>query len=205
MVRRAAHGRASAMSTMSLSLPMGPDTMGDGPSYARTLVAAGVLATSGLLAYALRRSPAEALRRRLLRRLNRVAPRRSYAAALEKGLLNTTCPVCLSEFGDAPERPLRVQIECKHALCASCLEMWVYHTVKAHLNPSRFGLTRGGDIVSWHSPPSCPCCRQKIAVISDDDIRDAVIAAISQQGGALTSLSTFNSSTFQLFPPAGFT
>jgi Zinc finger, C3HC4 type (RING finger) len=164
-----------------------------------------VLAASAALAHALRRSPADAQRRRLLRRLDRVAPRRSYSSARDRGLLalNAACPVCLAEFAAAPDRTLRVQNECRHALCAECLETWVLHTTKAHLNPARFGLTRGGDIVSWHCPPNCPLCRNKIPVISDADIREAIIAAVTHQGGAL---STFTSSApqFHGFPPSIF-
>lgn len=171
---------------------MGPSV--NGRSHVRTLLAGCALAVSGITALALRRSPTEALRLRLLRRLKRVAPRRSYSAALGETLFNTSCPVCLCEFKAAPERPLRIQKDCGHALCAECLESWVLHTTRAHLNPSRFGLTRGGDIVSWHSPPGCPLCRSKLAVISECDIREAVMAAIRQQG---IQLSTYTSSTPQ--------
>lgn len=142
-------------SAVSLSLPVGPSldgTSGIVGSRSRVLLAAGALAASALLARALRRSPSDALRRRLLRRLDRIAPRVRYTDEIGAALSNGTCPVCLGDFAAAPERLLRVQT-CGHALCAECLEGWVVHQAKSHLNPSRFGMTRGGDIVSWHCPP----------------------------------------------------
>lgn len=173
---------------------------GGGPSTLRArLLFAAAAAGAAAAARALRRTPAEALRRRLVRRLDRVAP---VAARGGAPPVNHACPVCLAEFADAPARALRVQADCGHGACAECLEAWVVHTTRAHLNPARFGLTRNGEIVSWHGPPCCPMCRAKIAVIDEADIRDAVIAAISLQGGAL---ATFNSSAPDLFTaPAVF-
>jgi hypothetical protein len=67
-----------------------------------------------------------------------------------------------------------------------------------HLDPARFGVTSGGDIVAWKPPPTCPLCRAKLGVLSDCDIREAVIAAIELQGTQLRSFSQQQ----QYSPPA---
>jgi hypothetical protein len=183
---------SGATAAVSLSLPVTPDAFVNGaPSRMRTLLVAGVLAASGIITHAVRRGHGDALRRRLIRRLDRLAPRVRYTLELEGRMVNATCPVCLSDFSACPDKPLRLQKECHHAVCAECLELWVVHTAKSHLNPARFGLTRGGDIVSWSPPPNCPLCRCKLGVISDSDIREAVLAAIEQQGGALSSFHPY--------------
>lgn len=178
---------------MSMTLSAARGSAGAPASLRARLLFTAAAATAAAAARALRRSPAKSLRRRLVRRLDRVAP---VATRGSEPPVNDACPVCLTEFADAPDRPLRVQTDCQHGACAECLEAWVLHTTCAHLNPARFGLTRNGDIVSWHGPPCCPMCRAKIAVIEEADIRDAVIAAISLQGGAL---ATFNSSAPDIF------
>jgi hypothetical protein len=129
MVRPLFNQRLSAgAATMSLSLPVAPDMilLSGPPSRGRTLLTALVLAGSGLVAHALRKAPADALRRRLLRRLDKVAPKRRFAEDLvESGVVvNTTCPVCLADFKDSPDRLIRAQKKCKHALCAECMETW---------------------------------------------------------------------------------
>jgi hypothetical protein len=186
---------SGATAAVSLSLPVAPDVFLTGtPSRMRTLLVAGVLAASGIITHAVRRGHGDALRRRVLRRLDRLAPRVRYSPELEESVVNATCPVCLSDFSASPDRPIRLQKECRHAVCAECLELWVVHTAKSHLNPARFGLTRGGDIVSWSQPPNCPLCRCKLGVISDADIREAVLAAMEQQGGALSSFYSYQHS-----------
>lgn len=187
----------STTAAVSLSVPMPPEIfVATPPPRMRALLTAGLLAASGFVTHALRRSPADALRRRLLRRLDRLAPKVRFTPEIENSIVNSACPVCLSEFSCAPERYIRVQKQCKHALCSDCMETWVIHTAKSHLNPSRFGLTRGGDIISWSQPPFCPLCRNKLGVISDSDIREAVLAAMAQQGGAVANINPYSNYVF---------
>lgn len=194
MVRPSLTVPGSTSAAVSLSMPMTPEILvASRPSRMRALLTAGLLAASGVVTRALRKAPADAWRRRLLRRLDKVAPKMRYSHQLQQSIVNSACPVCLSEFSCSPERYIRVQIQCKHALCSDCMETWVVHTAKSHLNPSRFGLTRGGDIVSWSQPPFCPLCRSKLSVISDSDIREAVLAAMAQQGGAISNPSSHSS------------
>jgi hypothetical protein len=123
---RLSAGAGSA--AVTISLPVGPDMiLLSGPrSRGRCVLAVLVMAGSGFVAHALRKAPAEALRRRLLRRLDKVAPKTRFSNDLieSHAVVNASCPVCLSDFADAPEKLIRVQTKCKHALCADCMETW---------------------------------------------------------------------------------
>lgn len=101
-------------------------------------------------------------------------------------------PVCLCEFASAPERPIRV-LKCRHALCSDCLESWAVHCTKAHLDPTRFGVTRGGQVVSWSPGPNCPLCKSQLKCVPDEDLREAVIAAIEQRGVAISTFIAYQS------------
>ena len=61
------------------------------------------------------------------------------------------------------------------------------HCTKAHLNPSRFGVTRTGYIIAWCPGPTCPLCKSHLKCVPDEDLRQAVIAAIRQRGSALSN------------------
>lgn len=107
-------------------------------------------------------------------------------------------PVCLCDFASTRDRPVRI-LPCRHALCASCLEAWAVHCTKAHLNPARFGIIRGGQVVSWTPGPKCPLCCARLNCVPEEDLRQAIVAAIHQRGAALTTFITYqarSSSTF---------
>lgn len=99
--------------------------------------------------------------------------------------------MCLCEFGGRSEGGERGKIirvlKCGHALCAECLEAWAVHCTKAHLNPSRFGLTRAGRVVAWTPGPKCPICCARMNCVPKEDLREAVIAALSHGGVALST------------------
>lgn len=88
------------------------------------------------------------------------------------------------------DKSIRV-LECRHALCAECLEAWAIHCTKSHLNPSRFGITRNGRVVSWTPGPKCPLCCEQLDCVPREDLREAVIAAINQRGAALSTIIAY--------------
>lgn len=90
------------------------------------------------------------------------------------------------------DKPIRI-LDCGHALCAECLEAWAVHCTKAHLNPSRFGITRGGRVVAWTPGPKCPLCCARVNCVPKEDLREAVLAAISQRGVALSTFIAYQS------------
>lgn len=99
-------------------------------------------------------------------------------------------PVCLCEFSSTPDRAIRV-LPCRHALCSDCLEAWAVHCTKAHLNPARFGITRGGQVVSWTPGPKCPLCCARLDCVPDEDLREAIVAAIHQRGAAISNFIAY--------------
>lgn len=106
-------------------------------------------------------------------------------------------PVCLCEFRgriDGMDKCKMIRIlKCGHALCAECLEAWAVHCTKAFLNPSRFGLTRSGRVVSWTPGPKCPICCARLNCVPNEDLREAVMAAITHGGVALSTHLMFPS------------
>lgn len=101
-------------------------------------------------------------------------------------------PVCLGEFSNNPDKCIRV-LECRHALCSDCLEAWAVHCTKAHLNPSRFGITRAGRVVSWTPGPKCPLCCARLNCVPKEDLREAIIAAVNHRGTALSTIIAYQS------------
>lgn len=101
-------------------------------------------------------------------------------------------PVCLGEFSSTPDKYIRV-LECRHALCSDCLEAWAVHCTKAHLNPSRFGITRAGRVVSWTPGPKCPLCCARLNCVPKEDLREAIIAAVNHRGTALSTIIAYQS------------
>lgn len=106
---------------------------------------------------------------------------------------HTTCqgPVCLSDFARSNDKAIRV-LRCGHALCAGCLEAWAVHCTKAHLNPSRFGVTRNGRVIAWTPGPKCPLCCARVNCVPKEDLREAVISAIGHRGVALSTFVAYH-------------
>lgn len=92
------------------------------------------------------------------------------------------------------DKSIRI-LDCGHALCSECLEAWAVHCTKAHLNPSRFGITRFGRVVAWTPGPKCPLCCARLNCVPREDLRQAVIAAISQRGVALSTFIAYQART----------
>lgn len=103
-------------------------------------------------------------------------------------------PVCLCEFARMGDKLIRV-LGCGHALCACCLEAWAVHCTKAHLNPSRFGMTRNGRVIAWTPGPKCPLCCARVNCVPKEDLRQAVIAAIGHRGVALSTFVAYQNRT----------
>lgn len=206
-------------------------TVNSPPHGLRTALFAGAAVVSGFLIW-VKRGHADGVRRRVIRRLDRIAPRTKYHAAKQHKphIINADCksrfryppifphipktrsssqpnftptnppnstlpprntgPVCLCEFAKTPDKPIRV-LECRHALCSDCLVAWAVHCTKAHLNPSRFGITRAGRVVSWTPGPKCPLCCSRVNCVPREDLREAVIAAINQRGSALSTIIAY--------------
>lgn len=142
-------------------------------------LAAAVVIGAAACSWILRRlSPAAATRRRILALLDRAAPK----VPLERAgrLLNDECPVCLCELEGAV-RPM----ECGHALCSRCLETWVLHSVRAHLDPSRFAYSDHGAIAP--PGPSCPLCKAPLPCTPEIDLRNALLAAMLARGHAFAA------------------
>ncbi|CAN8067875.1 unnamed protein product [Agarophyton chilense] len=183
-------------STASLSLAVGASprfTVSSAPNGVRTAVLAGAAVFSGLV-YLLRRGHADGVRKRVIRRLDKIAPKSKYHPHKHAHghIINADCPVCLCEFASDADKPIRV-LGCRHALCSDCLEAWAVHCTKAHLNPSRFGITRAGRVVSWTPGPKCPLCCARLNCVPKQDLREAIIAAINHRGTALSTIIAYQS------------
>lgn len=78
----------------SLSLALGRGdgfTVASAPKGLRHILFAGIAVASGLVLF-IRRAPGDAVKRRIIRRLDRVAPRKRYEVAIsEIDVINTDC------------------------------------------------------------------------------------------------------------------
>ncbi len=138
-------------------------------------LAAGLAIGSLLCSWLSRRfSPSSATKRRILKLLDAVAPRVSLSRA--GMILNTDCPICLNALEEA--NSIR-KLECRHALCASCLEQWIIQSVRSHLNPARFSISPRGVLYSYVPGPSCPLCKAPLPCVPEIDLRSTLVAALS--------------------------
>lgn len=149
-------------------------------------LAAAVVAGAFAISWLNKRfSPASATKRRILRLLDRMAPKVALTRA--GPLLNDECPVCLCPL----EGCVRA-LECRHALCSRCLETWVLHAARAHLDPTRFSYADHGGAIAPPAP-SCPLCKMPLGCVPELDFRNALLAAMLARGTAFA--------TYDMLPP----
>lgn len=89
---------ARSTSAASLSLAVGGRagfTLGSPPQAVRNLILAGAAVVSGLV-FLVRRAPGDAVRRRVVRRLDRIAPKRKFDERKigKDETINTDCEFC---------------------------------------------------------------------------------------------------------------
>lgn len=207
----------------SLSLFAPGFSVNNAPQGFRAAFFAGAAIVSGFI-YLIRRGHSNGVRKRVVRCLDRIAPKTRYDASKGKNghIINSDCkfftffnkinslkksnkktvflfpssyncrkgPVCLCEFSTMADKAIRI-LKCRHALCSDCLEVWAVHCTKAHLNPSRFGITRAGQVISWTPGPKCPLCCVQLDCVPREDLREAMIAAINQRGTALSTILAY--------------
>lgn len=60
------------------------------------------------------------------------------------------------------------------------MEQWVFFCAGSHLDLAQYSLGDDGELVGHAPAPSCPNCSTDLEVISEDDRRRTVVAAIAR-------------------------